>query len=133
MVGASWHELLTDVDYTALQNEITTSLANYALKTELSTGANVGAGQGQVFRDKTTNTLNFKTLTAGTGITIVNNADDITITNSAAITVPIESIQNVGGAAGVFKDVTGTTANFKSLAYLQALQTPSLSNSVLGR
>lgn len=113
MIGNSWHELLTDVDYTALQNEITTSLANYALKTELSTGANVGAGQGQVFRDKTTNTLNFKTLTAGTGITIVNNADDITITNTASAV--IDNIANVGGAVEVFKDITGQTANFKTL------------------
>jgi len=47
---------------------------------EVNLGANVGAGTGLVFRDKTGVTLNFKSLLAGAGITITNNADDITIT-----------------------------------------------------
>jgi len=44
-----------------------------------NTGANVGAGQGNVFRDKTGVVLNFKTLLQGSNITITDNADDITI------------------------------------------------------
>lgn len=46
---------------------------------EDNTGANVGVGTGQVFRDKLGVTLNFKTLIAGDNVAIVDNADDITI------------------------------------------------------
>lgn len=46
---------------------------------EANLGANVGAGQGTVFRDKTAVTLNFKSLLEGLNIDITNNANDITI------------------------------------------------------
>ena len=46
---------------------------------EDNTGANVGVGTGNVFRDKLGVTLNFKTLIGGDNVTIVDNADDITI------------------------------------------------------
>ncbi|MHA2163346.1 MAG: hypothetical protein ACXABF_13075, partial [Candidatus Thorarchaeota archaeon] len=49
---------------------------------ETNLGANVGSGQGNVFRDKTGVTLNFKTLLQGSNITITDNADDITIAAS---------------------------------------------------
>lgn len=45
-------------------------------------GANVGAGTGLVFRDKTGVTLNFKSLIGGTNITVTNNLDDITISST---------------------------------------------------
>lgn len=50
---------------------------------ESNTAANVGTGEGSVFRDKTGVTLNLKTLKQGANITITNNADDVTITGSA--------------------------------------------------
>lgn len=46
-------------------------------------GANVGAGTGLIFRDKTGTTLNFKSLIAGTDIVISNNADDIALSTNA--------------------------------------------------
>src|SRR4030095_3783322 len=48
-----------------------------------TTGANVGTGAGQLFRNKTGVTLNFKTVAAGTHITVVNNADDISLATDA--------------------------------------------------
>lgn len=44
-------------------------------------GANVGSGTGEIFGgiDSTTGDLKFKTLIAGTNVTITNNADDITL------------------------------------------------------
>ncbi|MFA6066704.1 MAG: hypothetical protein WC707_05995 [Candidatus Babeliaceae bacterium] len=48
-----------------------------------TTGANVGTGAGQIFRDKTGNTLNFKTLAAGTHMVVTNNADDVTLATDA--------------------------------------------------
>jgi hypothetical protein len=50
---------------------------------ETNTGANVGSGQGNVFRDKTGTTLNFKTLLQGSNITITDNANDVTIASTA--------------------------------------------------
>ena len=113
LLGQSWHEILTDIDLTNINNQFTALSNTYALKTELSTGANVGGGNGTIFRDKTSNTINFKTLIGGTGITITNNTDDIVITSNA--TGSIETIANVGSGEGIFKDVTGTTANLKTL------------------
>ena len=53
-----------------------------ALGTKVDTIVNVGTGLGLIFRDKVGTTLNLKTLLAGSGITITNNADDITITQT---------------------------------------------------
>lgn len=48
---------------------------------DIGTAANVGTGTGLVFRDEMpVGTLNFKSLKQGAGISIANNADDITIT-----------------------------------------------------
>lgn len=51
---------------------------------KISSATNVGIGTG-IFRDKTTTNLNFKSLIAGTAITIGNNTDDLTI-NSTGVT-----------------------------------------------
>ncbi len=64
--------------------DITGTLSNQTdlqaeLDAKVGDGANVGAGVGLVYRDKTSTTLNFKSLAQGSGITITNNADDITI------------------------------------------------------
>jgi len=81
---------------------------------EINLGANVGAGVGLVFRDKTGVTLNFKTLLQGANITLTNNADDITIEGPAPGETNLTA--NVGGGAGlVFRDKIGVTFNLKSL------------------
>lgn len=51
---------------------------------EANTGANVGAGEGAVFKDKSAAELRFRTLKAGSNITITQNADDITISSTAS-------------------------------------------------
>jgi hypothetical protein len=61
-------------------NPITFVLFAYA---DVILGANVGAGSGLVFRDKTGTTLNFKSVIAGNDIVVTNNADDITIDTDA--------------------------------------------------
>lgn len=64
----------------------------------VTNAANVGSGQGQVFRDKTGTILNFKTLLAGTNVTITNNANDVTINAIGAglgdVTGPAVSTDN---------------------------------------
>lgn len=72
-----------------------------------STGANVGTGTGQVFRDKTAQTLNFKTLKEGVGTSIVNNANDITISSLGG-----------SGSGGLFIANFSATANSNSNVFL---------------
>jgi len=67
------------------------------------TGANIGSGDGFVFKDRTYPTLNFRTLLAGTNITIQTNSEDITINaadeviNSSAATLEITGTQTITG------------------------------------
>jgi len=71
---------------------------------EANTGSNVGAGDG-VFKQKTGVDLEFKTLIGGTNVTIVNNANDLTISAS--------------GTGNYFKDsvvITSVSNNFNTSA-----------------
>lgn len=49
---------------------------------ETNVGANIGGGSGQVYANKTNETLNFRTIAAGTGITVNQSAQTITIASS---------------------------------------------------
>ena len=74
---------------------------------------NVGTGAGLVYRDLTGTTVNLKTIKAGTGVTVTNNADDITITNSAPEST---AVSNVGAGTGlVYRDMSGSTVNLKTV------------------
>lgn len=83
-------------------------------------GANVGTGQGEVFRDSSGSlpeTLNFKTLKQGSGITITNNANDITI--AGTVTDTTYTASNVGGGdAEVFAELDGTDFEFRTISGL---------------
>jgi len=59
---------------------------------EANTGANVGTGDG-VFKDKSGVTLNFKSLVAGSGITLTPSANEIEIEATAGgVTENVEQI-----------------------------------------
>jgi len=66
-----------------------------------TTAANVGAGDGQLFRDKTGQTLNFKTIAAGIHMAITNNADDVTLATDAS------SANTPGVSTIIARDVSG--------------------------
>ena len=51
---------------------------------ETNTGSNIGGGSGQVFASKINEILRFRTLAAGTGITVNQSGDVITIANSVS-------------------------------------------------
>ena len=51
---------------------------------EANTASNVGDGAGQVFKTKSALDLQFKTIKAGTGVSVTNNTDDITLAADAA-------------------------------------------------
>ena len=77
------------------------------------TGASLG-GTAAVFAGKTGSTLNLRGLTAGTGITVAQNANDITITNAdGASTVTLAS---AGGTETLVNDGVGPALATKGLS-----------------
>jgi len=84
-----------------------------ALATKIETVVNVGTGVGKIFRDKVGTTINFKSLTAGTNVTIVNNADDIVI--SSTDTGEANTGSNVGTGVDVFLQKVLVDLEFRTL------------------
>ncbi len=84
-----------------------------------TTGANVGAGAGQVYQGKTGITLNFKTIAAGPHMVVTNNANDVTLSTDATDSNAASTI--------VSRDVSG---NF-SAGTITAALIGSASNNVL--
>ena len=95
------------------------------VKPENSTVANVGTGAGLVYRDMTTNQINLKTIKAGTSVSVTNNADDITIANTAPENT---TVANVGTGAGlVWK--TPIVAGLVNLKTIKAGASVSVTNN----
>lgn len=112
---------LVDVDQTTIANEhilqynsTTGKFENQPLSSGgvsvITTASNVGSGSG-VFKQKTSQDLEFKSITAGAGIVLTANADDIEIsTNQAAITG-----SNLGTGTQVFSARVGDDLQFRSI------------------
>jgi hypothetical protein len=79
---------------------------------EVNTASNVGAGS-QVFKQKVGVDLQFRTLAAGSNVTLTQNTDTVTI--AASTTGETNTASNVGAGSGVFKQKTGVDFEFKSL------------------
>jgi len=75
-----------------------------------TTGANVGTGDGQIYRDKTGLTLNFKTVAADTHMVITNNADDVTIGNDATSANTASTIVARDGSGTFAGSLTGAAS-----------------------
>jgi hypothetical protein len=60
---------------------------------EVNVGQNVGDGAGQVYKDKSGVTLRFKTIKAGSGVTVTNNADDVTLATPAPQPAASETVE----------------------------------------
>ena len=72
-------------------------------------GANFGSGAGQVYdsTDSTASTIAFKTIKAGTGMTVTNNAQDVTVT--CTVTGTVTGATNFGTGTGWIYDAADTT------------------------
>jgi hypothetical protein len=93
----------------------------------LTTASNQGAGAG-VFKQKTVNDLEFKTLVAGSDITITAGTNDLTIATTALNN--IQSGQNLGGGQGPFAQVSTTTMQFKELLGTAPITVTSSANAL---
>lgn len=79
---------------------------------EVNTASNVGTGEG-VFKQKVAEDLEFKSLVAGTNVSLISDVDTITI--SSTDTGEVNTASNVGGGSGLFKQKTGVDLEFKTL------------------
>ena len=75
-------------------------------------GANLGSGR-RVFSQKVGASLQFRTLTPGSNVTLTENANDITITS--ADTGETNTASNLGSGEGVWFDKQGVDLRFKSI------------------
>ena len=77
---------------------------------ETNIGANIGGGSGQVYASKLNETLNFRTIAAGTGITVNQNAETITIASSFTAPASITKIYDENNS---FYETTTPGASLK--------------------
>jgi len=79
---------------------------------ETNLGANVGGGSGEVFARKTNETLNFRSLAAGNGISINQSGDVITIANTFTAPSSFSKIL-VGPTNSIFYSASGPGDSFR--------------------
>ena len=98
------------------------------------TGANVGTGTGLIFRDKTGNFINFKSLIQGSHIAITNNASDITLaTDGTNLNIPNTLVARDGTgsfAAQIISMVDGVLS--RNLIISTQPSTPTAGNVIKG-
>ncbi|MFA5398619.1 MAG: hypothetical protein WC346_21575 [Methanogenium sp.] len=67
-----------------VQSTLPISIDSLTIISSGSTASNVGTGTGEVYKEKVGNDLRFKTIKAGTNITVSNDTDEITINSTAS-------------------------------------------------
>ena len=101
----------TNVSVTATSTEITISATGGS--GEVNTASNVGTGNG-VFASKVVADLQFKSLKAGTNITMTPSGTEILISATGG-SGEVNTASNVGTGAGVFAQKSSLDLQFKSL------------------
>ena len=83
----------------------------------VTSGTNVGTGEGQVFKQINSNQIALKTIKAGENITITDNGTEILIDAETGGQIALDSLESVGtaGSADITAGVNGSSAKFKGL------------------
>jgi len=108
-IGDMKKDMLTELDVAVSRVEAGGGGAG-----EANTGTNVG-GEKEVYKDKVGTSLRFRTIKAGTNITVTENADDIEIAATGGGSGETNTASNVGAGSDVFKQKTGVDLEFKTL------------------
>jgi hypothetical protein len=90
---------------------------------EANIGFNVGGGEGQVYRDKTSVQLNFRTLKQGPGISIVTAGNEVTISNSGTFVYNVFTVLTPTYPASLSDDVILVNAGVPSTITLPQAST----------
>jgi hypothetical protein len=101
---------------------------------EANTASNVGAGTGTIYKQKTGVDLELKTLVAGTGVTITNNASDIQIDATGAgggeVNTASNRVADDADTKGVFYQKNGVDLEFKAITAGTGMSISSDTNEV---
>lgn len=129
IVTESTASTLTNKDIVAADNIITTEASGLLTATELNaalaqleaissgssaSASNVGGGN-ELFKQQVLLDLQFRTLVAGTNVTVVQGTDIVTISSSGGGSGEDNTASNVGAGTGLFKQKAGTDLEFKTL------------------
>ncbi len=102
----------TGINVTSDANTVTINNASLG---ETNTASNLGAGEG-VFGSKSGVDLRFKSIVAGTNISLSSDANELTINATGSASGESNTASNTGtGGVGVFKQKTGVDLEFKNL------------------
>lgn len=114
----------SNVSITSDSDTITISSVD---NTGVENASNLGSGEG-LFSSRVGDDLRFKSLVAGTNITLTGSADSITIDASGA--GEVNTASNIGAGTGIFAQKVGVDLEFKSLVSSDYIQISSDSNNV---
>lgn len=92
----------------------TTTIASTVVPGETNTASNVGTGEGVVFQSKSGVDFRFKTLKAGSNVTITNGANEVTISAGATGGGEANTASNLGGV-GLYYAKSGADLQFRGL------------------
>lgn len=96
---------------------------------ESNTSSNLGAGEG-LASAKSGADLPFKSLLAGSNITLASDANTVTINSTASGGGETNTSSNVGTGTGIFKQKSGVDFQFKSLLSGNGVNISSASNEI---
>lgn len=102
----------TNVSVTATSTEITINATGGA--GEINTASNLGTGTG-VFAQKSSVDLQFKTIIAGTNVSLSSTSTEITINATGGGTGEVNTASNVGSGAGLYKEKVSVDLRFRTL------------------
>lgn len=112
---------------TTSQNGYLTSSDWNIFNLKVTTAANVGSGAG-LFLNKTGTTLNFKSIIAGSNITITENSNDITIASTGSGSSTGANLGSTG--ARIYSSNSGSTLQFRRLIVGSGLSATENTNDI---
>ena len=125
---AKFRTLVAGQNITISQNEETITISTTEASGEANTGQNVGDTGIGIFKQKSGVTLQFKKIEAGTGLSISEAGDVITISNISPEAGETNTGQSLGTGIPVYVGKSGVVLQFNSLKFGGSIS-GSLSNN----